>query len=328
MDWNLNNHWYGLLGLLVVTWSLLAWYVSHSPWAVQDQAVDRSLHQGQVQTGGGLLMFLPWLFFLLLFVPDLWVLWVVGAMVVLGWVDDRKHLSFQLRLLVQALAAWVSLWYLGFDPVTPLALFLLLSMIWWINLFNFMDGANGMAGLHAVVTLSFYAWCSMSGQGMVLNTHWLALAGVAVLLPYLWFNLIQKRLFMGDSGSLPLALLQGLVALALIQAGTLSMPQVAVIHALFIIDATYTLIKRLASGENITEAHASHLYQKLVKSGWSHARVSWLYAAITALLCVMTVTVLDTVWLVLLAYVLLFGLYLRMQRQYSDQSLASLKAPK
>ena len=108
---------------------------------------------------------------------------------------------------------------------------------------------------------------------------------LGVVLVFLLFNLVLKRLFMGDSGSLPLAFLLAVLAFGCMSEGLLSYHQVALIHAVFITDATLTLLMRLKAGENITQAHASHLYQRIIKANGSHATVSLGYAMITAVLC-------------------------------------------
>ena len=135
--------------------------------------------------------------------------------------------------------------------------------------------------------------------GFLIQTALLLLVVFAV------FNVVLKKLFMGDSGSLPLAWLLAIVALYGLVTGQLNMAQIATIHAVFIADATFTLLRRFRQREQITQAHATHLYQRLVKSGFSHASVSAVYAMLTASLC-------GVVWLTAgeteLTHVLVCGL--------------------
>ena len=90
---------------------------------------------------------------------------------------------------------------------------------------------------------------------------------------------------MGDSGSLPLAMLLVVLALTALQEGLLSYWQIALIHGVFIVDATMTLIWRFFKKQHITQAHALHLYQRLIKAKYSHLTVSACYALFTVLLC-------------------------------------------
>jgi UDP-N-acetylmuramyl pentapeptide phosphotransferase/UDP-N-acetylglucosamine-1-phosphate transferase len=123
----------------------------------------------------------------------------------------------------------------------------------------------------------------------------MSLASVLILTVYLIFNLWLKKLFMGDSGSLPLAWIIAVMALFAILTETLSYAHVAIIHSAFIVDATLTLLYRLKNGDNVTQAHATHLYQRWVKSGRSHFDVSGFYALITALCCLLVWLTLDNI---------------------------------
>jgi UDP-N-acetylmuramyl pentapeptide phosphotransferase/UDP-N-acetylglucosamine-1-phosphate transferase len=160
--------------------------------------------------------------------------------------------------------------------------FLVISSMWWVNLFNFMDGANGMAGLHVVVITLFYSYIFLP-TGNYIDS--ILLSVLAVILVYLFFNIYLKKIFMGDSGSLPLALLLVVLALTALQEGRISYWQIAIIHGAFIVDATMTLIWRFFKKQNITQAHALHLYQRLIKAKHSHLKVSASYALLTVLLC-------------------------------------------
>ncbi len=296
---------------------LLLWrYAYHSQLLVYDAQSSRSLHQGKTLTAAGILMFVPWCLMGVFVAPWFLHFYLVLALSVLGFVDDRYDLSFKLRLLVQLLAAVATLYAAGM--VTPLWLqvFLIFCLLWWVNLFNFMDGANGMAGLHGVVSLSFYGFIFLNSSNLNSFYAFVALSCVLVLVVYLHFNLWLKKLFMGDSGSLPLAWVIAVMALCAIQTDSLSYVQVASIHAVFIVDASMTLLLRWRRGENITQAHASHLYQRLVKTGRSHPQVSGGYAALTVVLCLLVWLTLHSTWLVqwtvlALVYVFLLAVFMK-----------------
>ncbi len=288
MDLSLSNYWLASAVTATTVLLLLWWYAYFSKLAVLDQQDQRSMHQGRTITGAGILMFIPFSLGGLALYPLFIPLYIITALSVLGFVDDRHELSFQLRLMLQVAAALITLYIIGFDVSYGVLLFLVLCLLWWVNLFNFMDGANGMAGLHALVALGFYGWIFNSHFTHENVFHYLTVAGLLILLVYLIFNLWLNKLFMGDSGSLPLAWLIATMALYSMHYSLLTQTQIATLHAVFIVDATWTLFNRIRLGENITKAHASHLYQRLIKNGFTHVKVSMIYAMAT-LLCVVLV---------------------------------------
>jgi UDP-N-acetylmuramyl pentapeptide phosphotransferase/UDP-N-acetylglucosamine-1-phosphate transferase len=136
-----------------------------------------------------------------------------------------------------------------------------------------MDGLEGLVGGSCAVQLSFFA----------LYLHqpcwWLL---VAALIAFLWWNWPPAKIFMGDSGS---TVLGGAVALALLRAADArTMWWAGAVTAPLLGDAVFTLMRRLGRGENIFEAHKSHIYQRLNQAGWSHRRVASSYVSLTLLI--------------------------------------------
>lgn len=318
MDLSLNNPFTWPLVTASAVLLGLWWYVYRSRLRVHDQATERSLHQGDALTGAGLFVFVPWclvgLYQYPLFVP----FYLILILSLLGFWDDRRDLSFKLRLVVQLLIAVGLLLYLGFNNQVWLLLFLLVALVWWLNLFNFMDGANGLAGVHALVCVGFYGWLLMDKFSQVTVFHYLCLATLMVLLVYLFFNMVLRKLFMGDSGSLPMALVLAVLALYAYIYDLLSLLQIAVIHAVFIVDATLTLFQRLLNAENLTQAHATHLYQRLIKQNWSHLKVTAIYGLIALVCCVLAWVMTRSEvsdWVVFFAvYLLLMGIFMKTYR--------------
>ncbi len=210
----------------------------------------------------------------------------------IGWIDDHRGLSARLRLLVH-LAAVIALYFPLFGFVWFLAQFhganaeaapplhyavLLLAVIafvlanlWFVNLHNFMDGINGLLACQAIfVFLAMAALVSGDSRNVLL----LCAAAVAGFLP---FNFPRARVFMGDVGSGTLGLLiAGAVALqALSFRGSVFSGLIAC--SVFVTDATCTLLSRMLRGRRWYSAHREHLYQWLVRCGFSHARVVALY---------------------------------------------------
>lgn len=310
MDLSLNNYFSPAFLVAVIVLVSLWWYAYHSRLNFKDTENERSLHQGQMLTGAGIFMFLPFcligVFLYPLFVP----LYFILIFAVVGLLDDRYDLSFKLRLLIQAFLSALVLIYINFDVSLLWFLFLVFALMWWINLFNFMDGANGLSGVHALVSMSFYAYLFITQFSHINVLHYLTVSAVLITLIYLVFNLWLKKVFMGDSGSLPLAMLIGVSALYSVHYELLSYSQVALIHAVFIMDATLTLFNRLIKGENVAQAHSSHLYQRLIKSGWQHSKVAYCYGLITVICCGLVYAIGLAIIPVIPVFIVVYGVLL------------------
>jgi len=275
----------------------------------------RSSHVQPTPTGGGLGMALAatvmggWLavaqglplYPLLLAVP----------LMLLGFWDDRGHLPARLRLAVQLAVVAALLWLLGDLPavslpgfvVVPVGLLfavLLVAGVWWVNLFNFMDGIDGIAAVQGsamlVVAAGLITWQSPSVFGDVLWLSILCLA--AAVLGFLVLNWSPARIFMGDAGSTWLSFMIFAVALLTIQRGWLTYGCWLVLASVFVIDATVTLLTRLLRGERWYEAHRSHAYQRLARR-WGADRVAGHRAV------AMLVLTLNLLWLTPLAAAML-----------------------
>jgi UDP-N-acetylmuramyl pentapeptide phosphotransferase/UDP-N-acetylglucosamine-1-phosphate transferase len=155
------------------------------------------------------------------------------------------------------------------------------------NLYNFMDGSDGLAGGMAVFGFgAFAAAAALAGDASICLA---ALGIAAAALAFLAFNLPPARVFMGDAGSILLGFLAGALGLLGIARGLWPVWFPVLVFSPFIADASVTLIRRLFRGERIWEAHRSHYYQRLVQLGWGHRRtalVEYLLMAIVATLAV------------------------------------------
>ncbi|MCW8871691.1 MAG: glycosyltransferase family 4 protein [Xanthomonadales bacterium] len=274
---------------VVLSWvltGLATWYASRL--GLLDHPGDRHSHRHPTPRGGGAGLVLAMAAASTLFVPasmpDYWLSCALPGFVVLaitGWWDDHRSLSVRLRILVQ-LAVTVYLlacvtgsgWIAGMIPLAVAGLF----VIWMTNLYNFMDGSNGMAGLQGVFAGSVLAalyWLSGDGQSALLGL--LLAAACAGFLPW---NLGRARVFMGDVGSLALGFGFAAVLVHGVSSGAFTLPVGLLVMLLFLTDATLTLLARVIRGERWYNAHRQHLYQRLIAHGWSHGRVAMLYQAI------------------------------------------------
>ncbi|WP_099509837.1 MraY family glycosyltransferase [Microvirga ossetica] len=196
---------------------------------------------------------------------------------VVGAVDDIRPLPASLRLILQigAVAAIVTTSGLRVLPDSfPLVVeqaFLILGGVWFVNLVNFMDGLDWITVAEMVPVTGAIAMLGLvAGTPILVGLVALALCGA--LLGFAPFNKPVARLFLGDVGSLPIGLLVGWMLLQL--AGTGALTAAILLPLYYLMDATITLLRRLARREKVWEAHRSHFYQKATDNGFSALEVS------------------------------------------------------
>lgn len=203
------------------------------------------------------------------------------AMVALvGLVDDHRPLSPWLRLAVHAAAAAVLAWgaWLAWHQPAPafaaFALALVLTNVW-----NFMDGIDGIATTQAMLLSAAIAWLGPEGW-----TRWLSAGMLAACTGFLPFNFPRARLFLGDVGSGAIGFMVALLlVVASWEGGGTAWAAWALLPAAFLVDAALTLAGRVWRGEAWWRPHALHAYQRWSRRAGSHARVTLAYAAWTAL---------------------------------------------
>ena len=242
----------------------------------------------------------------------------------LGFIDDRQHLPARWRFLGHLVAAaWVLVWLGPVQPVPILgndinlgfAALLLAAfyLVWSINMFNFMDGIDGIASLEAIgVALGgALVWCLVQPAG-----DWpLAVLFAACVGGFLVWNFPPARIFMGDAGSGFLGLIVALLALWSSSTTTHLFWSWFILGGCFMVDATTTLVRRVRRGERFNVAHRSHAYQYAARQHRSHKVVTLTVLAIntlwlTPLAVLVAVRVLDGVAGVLIAYAPLLWLAL------------------
>jgi UDP-N-acetylmuramyl pentapeptide phosphotransferase/UDP-N-acetylglucosamine-1-phosphate transferase len=202
---------------------------------------------------------------------------VLAPLAIVGGIDDYRGVSAKVRYAVQLGAAAIAIFSFGLLPqpwfsLTPLFVTILVSITLigftaLINFYNFMDGLDGLVASVTAFQLAFLAVYLQQ------PTWWLL---VAALLGFLWWNWSPAKIFMGDVGS---TVLGASVAISLIAPTTDPVRSLAALAITLPLtaDAIYTLIRRLLRGENIFQAHCTHLYQRLQQLGWSHRQVAILY---------------------------------------------------
>lgn len=245
-----------------------------------DQPNERSLHQQPVPRIGGLGIAGGITGALIATgtgqFPELWVSAAVLAF--LSWFDDLRGLPIGPRLAAHFAAATLTALALGLTG-WELAIAILL-WVWITNLFNFMDGADGLAGGMAVIGFAALAWgAHFQGDGRLALACLVVAMATAGFLP---FNFPPARLFMGDAGSIPLGFLAAGLGLAGWRSGTWPAAFPLLIFSPFIADATSTLARRAWAREKPWQAHRDHYYQRLVRLGWSHRQLAMAEYALMA----------------------------------------------
>jgi UDP-N-acetylmuramyl pentapeptide phosphotransferase/UDP-N-acetylglucosamine-1-phosphate transferase len=155
----------------------------------------------------------------------------------------------------------------------PVAFYVAVGFIWlwWVNLYNFMDGIDGIAGSEAAAIAGGLLLFTMLGNGADFSVALLSAAVLGASLGFLVWNWAPAKIFLGDVGSVPLGYLTGFLLIGLAGAGRWKIAMILPLY--FIADATITLGRRLAGGERVWEAHRQHFYQKAVIRGLDHATV-------------------------------------------------------
>jgi UDP-GlcNAc:undecaprenyl-phosphate/decaprenyl-phosphate GlcNAc-1-phosphate transferase len=278
-----------------------------------DHPNQRSLHASPVPRTGGLGLVPGLAVGLLIIRADAVLVAITVGLMLLSVLDDWKPLPAGWRLLGHFAAAavfvLVCLPGAGWIELTLLAL----AVAWMINLYNFMDGADGLAGGMAVIGFCAYAAAAaLAGNALLAG---MSLCVVAAAAAFLLFNFPPARIFMGDSGSIPLGFLAAAFGLLGWRDGSWPLWFPLIVFAPFVIDASVTLARRALRGERFWQAHRSHYYQRLVLTGWSHRQLAlaeyglMLTGATAALLAVRQSAPVQTlIFAVLIVLYLLAGL--------------------
>jgi len=265
----------------VGTW-IVRRYAYHM--ALVDYPTHRSSHDIPTPRGGGIAIVISfyiglWWTHSLLPSPLVAALWWGVPVAIISWLDDRYTLSAKTRLIVQAISVVGALWALQLNLSLVIQFILLISMIWFINLYNFLDGIDGYAAMEAIIVAIALILFFSPLLGMIL--------GVSVL-GFLFFNWHKASIFMGDVGSATLGFWIAVIVVYSLPQGHFVMW--LIILSLFWVDATVTLLRRLWNREAIFQAHKKHAYQRLVQSGWRHDQV------------VIAAFVINSIFLILLYY--------------------------
>ena len=244
---------------------------------------DRSLHVRPTPRVGGWGIVPVAVLAILLTGPSLWCVAVAAAfLAAVSQIDDRRGLPARVRFAAHlvAVAGFVAV-YPAPVPWWVLAV-LSFCMLWLVNLYNFMDGADGLAGGMALFGFGGYAVAAGIGAHPLADLALACAAVAGAALGFLLFNFHPARIFLGDAGSISLGFLAGALGYWGWLRGAWPIWFPALVFAPFITDATVTLMRRLFRGEKFWQAHREHYYQRMVRSGMGHARTATAWYAVMA----------------------------------------------
>jgi Fuc2NAc and GlcNAc transferase len=281
---------------------------------VLDRPNERSSHTAPTPRGGGLAVLVAALLALvaglaLHRISPRHALALGPGMILLGlvgWLDDHGGMSARARLAAHLIAATTALVVLGGLPAVQLgeislhlgtagSILAAVGIVWSINLFNFMDGIDGIASSQAVLIFG--------AAGLLFHLRGAdSLAAVslsfgAASAGFLYWNWPPARIFMGDVASGAIGFMIAVLAVAGEQEGTVPLVAFGILGAVFVGDATLTLLRRVARGARPAEAHRDHAYQRLTRAWGAHRPVTLAAGAATVVLALLaTAATLRPAW--------------------------------
>ncbi len=277
----------GASAVLTAAWTALARHRG-----IQDAPGQRRLHDAPTPRGGGVAIACVLLAAMLVRPPagfgpggallPWWGLAVGLALFTLvGALDDLRPLPVLAKFAGQWLAGAVLAWALLLGSPGPFGWLgfgaLLIAAVYFVNIWNFMDGSNGLVAVQSLLLSLALAW--WPGQGADLRLLGLVLAGAC--LGFLPFNLPRARVFLGDAGSHLLGAALFVLLVLSWRRGVIGGPAALLLPGAMLIDSGLTLLRRALAGRPVWRAHREHLYQYAVRSGHSHLAVCVAYAACT-----------------------------------------------
>ncbi|URM30403.1 glycosyltransferase family 4 protein [Pseudomonas frederiksbergensis] len=280
-----------LVVVFAISWGLTRFLRRYAlSRSLMDIPNERSAHSVPTPRGGGVSIVVAFLFALpvltlleLLPLPVLIALSGAGMLIAaIGFADDHGHIAARWRLLGHFIAAgWALFWLNGLAPIELLGVSLTpgwlggvvgaIYLVWMLNLYNFMDGIDGLASAEAISVC--LGMCLVYWVGGVVELVWAPLVLAGAVAGFLCWNFPPARIFMGDAGSGFLGIILGAMALQ----AAWSKPELIwswlILLGVFIVDATWTLVRRLIRGDKVYQAHSSHAYQNAARR-WGHKKVT------------------------------------------------------
>jgi len=273
---------------------------------------ERSSHTVATPHGGGIAIVMTWfsgisyLYFNDLLSSDIYLALMVGLFLsIVSFLDDIYDLNPKLRVAVQLTVAILGIYFLGGLQKIDLGFFVIenriiinivavVATIWFINLYNFLDGIDGYAGSEAI-------FLALAGYFLFGSNFYLIL--MVSVLGFLVWNWHKAKIFMGDVGSTLLGYNVAIFAMYHQNEGDSILIWIA-LFGLFWFDATVTLFRRFRNGESLSVAHKKHAYQRLTQAGWTHDKVV-VFGIVVNFLLLSIVYFISNVFIALIVAILL-----------------------
>ncbi len=254
---------------------------------------ERSLHSIPTPIGGGLAIVIVWylgitvMYFYGLIEKSLFFALLCGmVLTIVSIINDIKGLGVLFRLLFHFFTVLIALYFLGglrefiipaikFEYIRYMYPLVIFGMVWFINLFNFMDGVDGFASLEAIVICLIMFLYSGNPVNLLL---------IASVLGFLYWNWPKAKIFMGDVGSTQLGFILVVLGIYFHNTYKFSILNWIMLSSPFWFDATLTLCRRWKRGAKFWEAHRQHAYQRIVQAGFSHLEVDLMLVAINLII--------------------------------------------
>ncbi len=272
--------------------ALLVWLLPRLH--IVDMPSERSNHASPVPRGGGLAVIIPAIGFLIVGGTHAGPIFGALALLMVSFLDDRSGMSVKIRLGVQAFAVALALtdfhYGLVFQGLLPWwldRLMIGIIWLWFINLYNFMDGIDEITSMQTITMTAGLVFLTITEPTVknFLSVDGAILGGA--ILGFWFFNRHPARIFLGDSGSVPLGYLVGFLLLVLAAEG--QWQAALILPAYYLCDATLTLARRVLAGRKIWEAHSEHAYQRAVRGGRRHDDVARHILALDMILVTLSV---------------------------------------
>ena len=264
---------------LIITYLVRVFALRHK---ILDIPNERSSHSVPTPRGGGVAIVLSWYIGITIFFiwnlidKSLYFALLSGSILaIISLLDDLISIRPVIRLLIQAITAVIAFVFLGginnvnFGGIGLNSTFVLypltiIGMVWFINLYNFLDGIDGYASVEAIIIAAFLLFFTGNPISFLL---------IASVSGFLFWNWPKAKIFMGDIGSTQLGFILVVLGIYFHNTSDFSIINWIILSSLFWFDATFTLYRRWRNGEKLSVAHRKHVYQRAVQSGFSHLKV-------------------------------------------------------
>lgn len=318
-----------IYALLFITSFFLTYFIKN--YAIKKSLVaevnERSSHSVPTPHGGGIAIAITWfgglsyLYFTQAINQELFFALLLGIVLcIISYIDDLIDLSSKIRLLTQAFVSACGILLLGGLESLNLGMWEITNMfvtnifafflaMWFINLYNFLDGIDGYAGSEAI-------FLAVAGFILFGGEHFLVLA-VAVFGFLLW-NWHKAKIFMGDVGSTLLGYNIAIFTIYYTNIESMNLWIWIVLFGVFWFDATLTLLRRYQNKERLSQAHKKHAYQRLTQAQWSHDKVVMTSIALNILLFCLVYFITNIFIAFFVSIILLYGatLFIDSKKQF------------